>query len=222
MLPNPSSPTQFYPELEKNCQIALEEAQTIPADRKKTLDQIVAYILPAMQNGQDAQLNFICTHNSRRSQLCQVWAFAAAQWYGFSQIKVFSGGTEATACNPRTVEALRRSGFKISTENAENAHGSESNPRYALLCSDNGSALSLYSKTYNADGNPTNNFCAILVCSQADEACPLVAGADLRIYHGYEDPKRADGQENESEVYDATSRQIAAEMFYILSMLSQG
>lgn len=216
MLSSPSSPIQFYTTLEKNCQIALEEAQTIPADRKKGLDQIVACVTTALQNGQEAQLNFICTHNSRRSQLCQAWAFAAAQKYGLSQVRVFSGGTEATACDARTVEALRRAGFQISIESDAD------NPRYTLLCADGGAALSLYSKTCDSPDNPTNNFCAILVCAQADEACPLVTGADLRIYHGYEDPKRADGQENESEVYDAASRQIAAEMFYIFAMLTQG
>lgn len=221
MLPSPSGALRFYADLEKNCQIALEDAQAVPADRRKTLDQIVAYAATALQAGRDVQINFICTHNSRRSQLCQAWAFAAAEWFGLPQIKVFSGGTETTACNPRTVEALRRAGFKIVLAETTD-QDTDGNPRYWLQCSDEGQTMSLFSKVCDAPENPSANFCAVLVCSQADEACPVIFGADLRIYHGYEDPKRADGQADEAEIYDAASRQIAAEMFYLFAMLAQG
>ena len=64
---------------------------------------------------------FICTHNSRRSQFTQVWAKIISDYYGFN-INSFSGGTEVTNCNTRTIASFERMGFKVKNTAGENPH----------------------------------------------------------------------------------------------------
>ena len=59
-----------------------------------------------------------------------------------------------------------------------------------------------------------------MTCSEADEACPVVLGAALRIPIRYEDPKIYDGTHEESTAYDARCLQIATEMLYLFSRVS--
>lgn len=145
---------------------------------------------------------------------------------GIVGVESFSGGTEETACHPNTVAALRRAGFEVRQEG-----GSLRNPRYQVLTGqvltgqvltgdrETAPSLWLWSKVYQDPANPSEGFCAIPVCSSADAACPLVPGADLRVYHGYEDPKKADGSPQEAQAYDDACRLIAREMFYMCSLL---
>jgi arsenate reductase (thioredoxin) len=72
---------------------------------------------------------------------------------------------------------------------------------------------------YDADGNPTENFAAIMTCSQADKNCPFIPGASLRIAIPYDDPKDFDGTPQEEAKYDERTRQIAREIFYAFSQL---
>src|SRR5439155_17018122 len=125
---------------------------------------------------QIARLTFICTHNSRRSQLAQIWAKAAAEFYGVRGVDTFSGGTEATAFNPRAVNTLKRAGFHISVAESEPSD----NPRYRVRFSDGAQPMECFSKVYSHAPNPKTDFAAVLTCSQADADCPLVAGASLR------------------------------------------
>ena len=89
------------------------DLDAVPAERKVVLDEIAGTIATRLKEGGEANLTFICTHNSRRSHLAQIWAQVAARYYGLEGVKTFSGGTEATACNIRTVRALRRAGFSV-------------------------------------------------------------------------------------------------------------
>ena len=73
---------------------------------------------------------FVCTHNSRRSQFAHVWAEVFAHHYGLDWVRCYSGGTEVTACDERTVAALRRAGFQVS------ASGAAPNPIYQCKYSD--------------------------------------------------------------------------------------
>lgn len=67
------------------------------------------------------ELTFICTHNSRRSHMGQIWAQAAAWHFGLNDVRTFSGVTEATAFNPRAVRALRELGVAIDvSQEADN------------------------------------------------------------------------------------------------------
>ncbi len=189
----------------------IESAFTeIPESRTESLQQLGDYVISALKDDRQAQLVFICTHNSRRSQFGQIWALNASQFYGIENISTFSGGTESTSFNTHAVAALERAGFSVEklTENDEN-------PRYIIKSGENLPAAPMYSKKYDDDANPDKDFCAILVCTDADKACPFVPGAEERILTPYDDPKAFDGTNQETNKYDERCRQIAREMFYL-------
>jgi arsenate reductase len=189
------------------------EFDAIPEDRKEDLQEVARYMANKLKEGKSVKLNFICTHNSRRSHLAQIWAQTAAFYYEIDHIETFSGGTEATAFNPRAVAAIKRAGFKV-----ENPGGD--NPRYNIFIGDGADPMVCFSKKFDDDHNPDKNFAAIMTCSDADENCPFVPGAEFRKAITYVDPKEADGTERETEVYDQRCRQIATEMFYMMNEVS--
>jgi arsenate reductase len=184
---------------------------SIPEDRKPVLDQLRGYIQSKVDASAPINLNFICTHNSRRSQLSQVWAKVAAVSNGI-RIKSFSGGTEATAFNERAVASLVRSGFSVTAEG-------EGNPLYTVSFADNCQSLKCFSKTFDHPENQAAAFAAVMTCSDADENCPFIPGAEARIPLRYEDPKAFDGTPEEASKYDERSLQIATEMFYVFSLI---
>ncbi|NUQ23742.1 MAG: protein-tyrosine-phosphatase [Saprospiraceae bacterium] len=186
----------------------------IPADRREVLHNIAAYIRRQQAEGQPANLVFICTHNSRRSHLGQVWAAAAAHWYGVKDIQTYSGGTEATACNPRTVAALQRAGFRI-----ENRDPDSDNPHYFISYAIDAEPAVCFSKVYDDAANPASQFAAIMTCSEAEQNCPFIPGAALRVPLTYNDPKEADDTPMEQLRYDERCRQIAAEMWCLFAQI---
>lgn len=159
-----------------------------------------------------AKLTFICTHNSRRSHLSQIWAQVAANYFGIDHVETYLGGTEASAFNPRAVSAMQRCGLAISTADVDSP-----NPRYEVRTHDGSEVQLCFSKVYDAPPNPTVAFCAIMTCSQADDACPLVMGCELRMPIRYDDPKMADDTDRESSLYNERSQQICREMLYMMS-----
>ncbi|MDP1563713.1 MAG: protein-tyrosine-phosphatase [Pirellulaceae bacterium] len=204
----------FYPELLEYLNERAASFAGIPADRKSDLAKVADYIRQCLSQGEPAKLTFICTHNSRRSHLSQIWAQVAAQYYGLDGVETFSGGTEATALNPRAVAALQRGGLKITADEPNSA-----NPHYAVFVSDGSKPQHCFSKVYDAPPNPTTGYVAVMTCSQADDACPLVMGCDLRMPIRYEDPKVADDTEFEAQRYDERSAQICGEMLYLMSLV---
>jgi hypothetical protein len=188
-----------------------EEFGQIPQERKEILRQLAAYTREKMQANGKVQLVFICTHNSRRSHISQLWSQTAAYYYGISGVETYSGGTEATAFNHRAVKAMQKAGFAIEKT------GEEANPRYEVKFTNDVQPMVAFSKVYDVQGNPDRNFAAIMTCSHADENCPFIAGASLRIPVNYDDPKDFDGTSQEEVKYDERTRQIAREMFYLFS-----
>lgn len=186
------------------------EFSLIPDTRQQELAGLGAYIAQKIQSGQAAQLTVICTHNSRRSHIGQLWLAAAAAFYDIEGLAAFSGGTEATAFNPRAVAAMRRAGFDISGQEAE------ANPRYTALIGAGLPELVLFSKRYDDPENPQRGFAAIMVCSDADEACPFIPGAEKRFAIRYDDPKASDGTPQEAATYDERCRQIGREMLFAM------
>lgn len=201
------------PSLHSFVEARVMEFDQISKERKVQLEKIAKYVQERTQSGQPARLTFICTHNSRRSHMSQIWAAAAARHYGVKGVEVFSGGTEATAFNPRAVAALQRAGYKI--EIVEEGK----NPRFAVKFQETGDPLVCHSKVYNDPPNPKQDFCAVLTCSQADKACPVVEGAALRVAVPFEDPKVADSTPAEAATYDERCAQIAREMLYVYSQV---
>ena len=207
---NTPRPT-LYPDLASHVAAVLAEMDDIPAERKAVLERLAGPVRVRTATGEIAKLTFICTHNSRRSQMAQIWAQGAAQYFGVPRVETFSGGTEATAFNPRAVAALERAGFRIDTPEEEE------NPVYRVRYTDDKDAMECFSKAYDQPPNPKQDFVAVMTCSQADRDCPLVLGAIERIAIPYDDPKAFDGTEHEAAKYDERCRQIGREMLYVFS-----
>ncbi len=177
------------------------------------LDKASRLITEQLKNGRKANLTFICTHNSRRSHLAQVWAQAAAHHFALPDVHTFSGGTETTACNIRTVRAMRRAGHSIATLSEGD------NPKYLVQFSENAQPLACYSKRYNSPENPAEDYVAMMCCADVSEKCPVVTGATSKVALHYLDPKIADDTPQEAERYDERCRQIAEEMFYLMAQV---
>lgn len=188
---------------------------SIPEERKKLLNEFSEYITNKLRDGKEVNLVFICTHNSRRSHISQIWAQTAAEYYGIPKIKCNSGGTEATAFNPRAVKSLQKAGFEI--EKKDNSD----NPVYLVYYSDEGEPIECFSKVYSDEYNPQKDFAAIMTCSDADANCPVVFGAEARFPIHYEDPKEFDGTELEEEKYDERVEQIGREMLFLFEVVKK-
>lgn len=187
--------------------------QSIDESRKAILEQLVIYIAENRHSSEAVQLNFICTHNSRRSQMAQIWAQTAAAYYSISA-GCFSGGVEVTAFNERAVMALERAGFHIKSDGG-------TNPVYTISYDEKAPAIIAFSKLYNHETNPVTDFAAVMTCSEADENCPYIPGGEMRIPLLYDDPKSFDGTELETDKYNERCRQIASEMFYVFSQIKK-
>lgn len=197
----------------KNTVKEILKINTVSNQRKTILQPLVAYIQEKVNNNQIINLNFICTHNSRRSHLAQIWAQFAAAYYNIQNINCYSGGTQETALFPKVAETLSNQGFQI-LKIADNI-----NPIYAIKFDENCLPIIGFSKKYDDAYNPNSNFAAILTCSQADEGCPFIAGAEKRIPITYEDPKISDGTLQQTEIYKQRSIEIATEMMYVFSQI---
>jgi arsenate reductase len=206
-----STKTILFPEIENV--INTLNFESISEERKIILQPLVDYIQRKASNGLEIRLNLICTHNSRRSHLSQIWAQTAAAYYNINNVFCYSGGTEATAMFPMAAKTLVKQGFKIKTI----AEGS--NPVYSIKYSENAHPIIGFSKTFDDDFNPKSEFAAILTCSSADQGCPFIAGAEVRIPITFEDPKAFDNTPQQAEKYEERSVQIATEMFYVFSQI---
>ncbi len=206
----------LYPKLQVYCDRLTEEFDLIATERKEKLKKLAAYLSKQFQARLTPQLIVICTHNSRRSHLGQVWLAIGANYYDLPAIATFSGGTEATAFYPSAVAALRKIGVVVDC-----ADTSVANPIYQLSWSTKSTPYPAFSKAYTTAPNPQEHFGAILVCTAADEACPIVLGANFRIALPFEDPKAFDGTAQESEKYEERSQQIGREILFTMSQVQQ-
>jgi arsenate reductase (thioredoxin) len=202
---------KLLPALSPYAQEVANELSMVSAERRVVLDQIASTISSQLQAGNPAYLTFICTHNSRRSHMSQIWAQTAAHYYKLPDVRAFSGGTEATACNCRTIAAMRRVGFEIKDATAGD------NPIYVVRYANEQPPIRAYSKLYNADDNPKQDFIVLMTCSSADKSCPIVKGAIARYAIHYADPRLCDDTPTETTAYNERCREIAREMFYIMS-----
>jgi arsenate reductase len=189
--------------------------ENLLAERKETLQPLIDFIQSKVINQQEIRLNLICTHNSRRSHLAQIWAQTASAYFNIKNVFCYSGGTEATAMHPMIAKTLENQGFKV------NIISEGSNPVYTIKYSENEHPIIGFSKSYNDDFNPKSEFVAILTCSQADGGCPFIAGAEKRIPITFEDPKAFDNTPQQVEKYEERSLQIATEMFYVFSQIKK-
>lgn len=182
---------------------------TINEERRKIVQALVDYVQLKKDQKETINLNFVCTHNSRRSQFSQLWAKTAAFYYGI-EMNSYSGGVEVTAFNERAVASIKRTGFKVGIEEGDN-------PIYKVYFAEEKQPLEMFSKVVEDEKNKVASFAAVMTCAHADENCPFIPNADARIPLRYEDPKAFDDTSKEAEMYDLRSLQIATELFYAFS-----
>jgi arsenate reductase len=204
----------MHPSLEKTLAHLPKLEGSIPADRKALIAKIAGYISEKLQKGESVKLNFICTENSRRSHLSQLLAAAIAHKLNVP-VETYSGGTKVSACNPRTVAALRRAGFQIVEDTGENPH-------YEVRYADDADPILAYSKLYDSPENPQDSFIAVMVCGHADENCPFIPNAQKRFAVTFDDPKVADDTLEEAAAYDAKIIEIGAQLFYLFNSIKNG
>ena len=194
--------------------ISTFNVESITESRKQILDPLIDFIQQKTDKKEEIRLNFICTHNSRRSHFAQVWAQTMASYFGIKNVFCYSGGTEATALFPMVVETLKDSGFQIKMISKEK------NPIYSIKYADNEHPIIGFSKKLDDCFNPKREFAAIMTCSQADDGCPFIAGAEKRIPITFEDPKVFDNTPLQAGKYKERSLQIATELYYVFFQIN--
>ena len=180
----------------------------ISDSRKLILKELVKYINTKRASKSEVNLNFVCTHNSRRSQFCQIWTETASAYYN-KKTYCYSGGLVVTEFNINAVNTMKKCGFDVIKSGSKN-------PTYSLYYSNSRlRPISVFSKLYNDPANKANSFAAITTCSDAEENCPFILNAEKRIFLQYDDPKLFDNLPNKMEKYFDCSLQIASELFYV-------
>ncbi len=205
----------MFSKLHTFCEALTQNFATISPERKEILEKISAYIQTKQQQNKITNLVYICTHNSRRSFFGQIWAMAAAEFYNLKNLRAFSGGTEVTAFNPNAIRSLQRAGFMIEPASQG------TNPLYKVWIDQNQEAAKCFSKLYDDAANPSSEFAAIMVCGGAEQNCPFIPAAELRISTTYDDPKMFDNTPLQDQKYDERSRQIATEVLYAFSKVNK-
>lgn len=203
----------LFPKIEET--IRNLNVESIPSKRRTTLQPLIKYLQLKVDKEEKIRLNFICTHNSRRSHLSQIWAQVMATHFGIPKLFTYSGGTEATAMFPMVGETLKTQGFNILPLSEG------SNAVYAIQFAENAHPIIAFSKTFDHPFNPSSHFAAIMTCAQADEGCPFIAGAEKRFPITYDDPKAFDHTPQQEEKYLERSTQIATEFLHVFSKISK-
>ena len=193
-------------------------------------DALVDWIVKNQKPGQSLHLTVICTGNSRRSLLGATMGNIAAAYYGMPEIQFHSGGTAPTSFNPRTIATLKAIGVEIEPTGVEAPRGEPktANPLYKVRWGQPGDPqfeTTEFSKKYYDASNPQSGFAALMVCGEADEACPLVRGSSIRISMPYLDPKIYDGGALEELKYaerrDDMGRLMLSVMMRVRNALNQ-
>ncbi len=205
------------PPLEFTLQRLHELSESLPGQLDSNrLDELNALAVWLSEQSMDEPTDvvFICTHNSRRSHMGQIWAQAAAWYFEQNDIRTFSGGTEATAFHPRAVEAMRNLGVRIAVLD------SGVNPRYAIQLQDEYPAFEALSQVHTELSNRAIGFAAVMTCDEANGACPIVEGASARFVLPYLDPKVSDGTDVAEETYRTRALEIGAECFFVMKQVA--
>jgi arsenate reductase len=203
--------TKLFDQIEQA--ISKLNTDKISEERKEILQPLADFIQSKNDTLEPIRINFICTHNSRRSHLSQVWAQTLAFYFNVKNVQCYSGGTESTALFLMVAQTLKNTGFQIETISEGK------NPIYSIKYADNEPAVIGFSKKLDDDFNPKSEFAAVMTCSQADGGCPFIAGAEKRIPITFEDPKAFDNTSQQAEKYQERSLQIATELMYVFAQI---
>lgn len=201
---------QLFEDLQNYVQHQLKG--NVEPERQLILDSLIGVIQEQISANKELTINFVCTHNSRRSQFAQFWATVMVSYFDVQHVSCFSSGVEVTALHANVVNTFKNIGVKVN-------RSGEENPMYALTYAEKAAPIKMFSKLLEDQTNPQQGFIAVMTCAEADEGCPFVSGAIARIPLRYEDPKRFDGTNEVEKAYATTSQLIANEMKYVFSRI---
>lgn len=223
--PSNNSEREFlFPKVRTQCDLLSAQNDLISPihfDGSERLFQaIVSQHIPGVELG----VIVICTGNSRRSMLAATMGNIAAAYHGIPEMRFYSGGTNPSAFNSRTIRTLEEFGVVIqpTKENATVGDAGEVNPVYMVSWGNlprmgvNRFEIKEFSKIYSDPYNPDKAFIALLVCDEADGSCPNVLGASQRIAMPFQDPKSFDGSDLESAKYSERRDEIGRIMLSIV------
>jgi arsenate reductase (thioredoxin) len=200
----PPSRAHLLPAVRSHAEFLTTTFDMIDPVHREAGEKFADWLAKNYKPGRPLHVTVVCTGNSRRSILGATMGNIAASYHGMPEVRFHSGGTAPTAFNPRTVAALAAIGVEVQPTGKQAARGEPKteNPVYRVRwgASDEFEVLE-FSKVYSDPANPESGFAALMVCSEADAACPLVKGAAARIAVPYLDPKIYDGSPFESAKY---------------------
>jgi hypothetical protein len=198
----PEARAELAPKLREHADYLATTFDLIDEPHRLAGEKFAHWIAANYEPGKPLHVTVVCTGNSRRSILGSSMGNLAAAYYGMPEIRFHSGGTAPTAFNPRTVAALKAIGFEVDAtgREAERGEPKTANPVYRVSWGEGYETLE-FSKHYGDRSNPQQGFAALMVCGEADAACPVVKGAMLRVSMPYLDPKIYDDGAYEAVKY---------------------
>jgi hypothetical protein len=214
----PESRTRLLPKVAAHADLLSTSFDMIDGPHREAGVKLVDWIFKNYKPGQPLDVTVICTGNSRRSILGSTMGNIAAAYYGMPEVRFHSGGTAPTAFNPRTIAALKAIGVEVEPTGSEATRGEPKtpNPIYRVRWGESGLEATEFSKTYSDPANPHSGFAALMVCGEADAACPFVKGASVRISMPYLDPKVFDDSPYEAQKYAERRDDIGRLMLSVL------
>lgn len=179
-------------------------------DRRVRLAEFARWIRERIESRAAAEAIVVCTGNSRRSVFGAALGNALAHRLSIP-LRFASGGTAPSAVNPRAIAALLDAGFQIEPTGDLAPPGEEGLPNkiYRVRWSDASPGALEFSKRYDDRANPRASFAALMVCDEAQRACPMVMGAAIRLPVPFSDPKSSDGTPEETSAYRSRRDEIA-------------
>jgi arsenate reductase len=198
----PESRKRLSPKVAAHADLLTTSFDMIDGPHRVAGETLVEWIVREHKLGRPLHVIVVCTGNSRRSILGATMGNVAAAYYGMPEVRFHSGGTAPTAFNTRTVACLQEIGVEVEPTGTEAPRGEPktANPIYRVRWGE-GLEATEFSKTYDDASNPQEGFAALMVCGEADAACPFVKGASLRVSMPYLDPKIYDDSAYEAAKY---------------------
>ncbi len=198
----PESRKRLLPGVAAHADLLTTSFDLIDGPHRAAAQTLADWIVKNYKAGQPLHVTTVCTGNSRRSILGATLGNIAAAYFGMPEIQFHSGGTAPTAINSRAISSLKAIGVAVEPTGREAPRGDlkTANPIYTVRWGDGLKTIE-FSKVYSDPSNPQDHFAALMVCGEADAACPFVRGAAVRISMPYLDPKIYDHSAYETLKY---------------------
>ena len=169
-------------------------------NNKRRLDNIIDILNDSTKSTKN--IVFICTHNARRSQFCEIWGNVFSKIYN-KNLNLYSAGIMKTTVSKEVIFSLSRTGLKINGDGKLKYEENE---------------ITLTSKTL--DEIKEKKFIGIMTCSDAEKSCPIDQRSIRNIKMFYSDPKDFDKTNKKIRAYDDTCLKIAQELNYVIKKIN--